>query len=97
MIGFVRHAVTIEMKKPGDTAFDLVGNFTATEAEISELRDVLEGQESSEVLDRIKNVLIRDVLDVTAPKAANVAFNFTRTTENHFDSNFASPRRRPDK
>lgn len=55
--------VTIEMRKPGTTAWDLVGNFSATDAEIDELRDVLGGNEPYAVLHRVKHVLIFDTLD----------------------------------
>jgi hypothetical protein len=64
------------MRQPGATAWDLVGNFSATEAEIAQLREVLEGEEPFEVLHKIKNVLISDTLDVIRAEGAQTRIVF---------------------
>jgi hypothetical protein len=57
--------VTIHMKKPDATVWDSVGNFSGTEEEISELRQLLEGRRSPfEVMGEITNQLIWDTLDI---------------------------------
>jgi hypothetical protein len=68
--------VTVEMRKPGATAWDFVGNFSATDAEIEELRGVLEGNDPYEVLHKIKNVLIFDTLDVIRAEGCQARIQF---------------------
>jgi len=61
--------LTIEMRKPGTTAWELVGNFSVSDAEIGVIRGVLEGDGPYELLHKIKNPLIFDVLNVVRAEA----------------------------
>ena len=55
--------VSIEMRKAGNTAWELVGYFAATEEEMLELQDGLKGLNSPyEMIGRINNRMISDVL-----------------------------------
>jgi hypothetical protein len=57
--------VTIEFQKPAASRWETLGNFTASEKELTELQELLEGREDPfEVLDCITNRLIFDTLDI---------------------------------
>ena len=64
------------MRKPGATSWDLVGNFTASESEIAALREVLEGQEPYDVLDKINHVLMRDVQNAVKAEGCQARVRF---------------------
>lgn len=68
--------VTIEMRQPGATAWDFVGYFAATPAEVEELREMLEGEDPYDVLHKIKNVLIHDTLDVIRAEGCQARVQF---------------------
>jgi hypothetical protein len=55
--------VSIEMRKPGNTAWELIGYFSATEEEMLELQDAFKGLNNPyEMIGRISNRMISDVL-----------------------------------
>lgn len=57
--------MTIEFKRPEATAWDSLGTFSATEDEMAELRELLDGHDNPcEILDRISNRLVADALDI---------------------------------
>jgi hypothetical protein len=63
MIGAVARVI-ISMRRPGATASSSLGNFSASDGEIAELRELLEGREPFEVLECIPRGLIWDALDI---------------------------------
>ena len=69
--------VSIEMRKPGDTAWELVGYFASTEAEMLELQDAFKGLNNPyEMIGRINNRMISDVLAFLKAKGCEARIQF---------------------
>ncbi len=69
--------VSIEMRKPGDTAWELIGYFASTEAEILELQDVFKALKNPyEMIGRITHRMISDVLALLKAKGCEARIQF---------------------
>jgi hypothetical protein len=65
------------MRKPGDTAWELVGYFASTEAEMLELQDAFKGLNNpNEMIGRINNRMISDVLALLKSKGCEAQVQF---------------------
>jgi hypothetical protein len=56
--------VLIEMKPKGSTAWEVLGRFSASAADIAELKTALEGREPLKAIDRVTHPLMRDLLSI---------------------------------
>jgi hypothetical protein len=69
--------ISIEMRKLGDTAWELVGYFSSTEAEMLELRNAFKGLNNPyEMIGRINNRMIADVLAFLKAKGCEARIQF---------------------
>jgi hypothetical protein len=66
--------VSVEMRKPGDKAWELVGYFPSTEAEMLELQNALNNP--YEMIGRLNNRMISDVLAFLKAKGCEAQMQF---------------------
>jgi hypothetical protein len=69
--------ISIEMRKPGDTAWDLVGYFASPEAEMLELQEAFKALSNPyEMIERINNRMISDVLAFLKARGCEARIQF---------------------
>jgi hypothetical protein len=65
------------MRKPGATAWNLVGYFSTTEGEMLELQDAFEGLNNPyEMIGRIKSRMISDLLELLKADGCEARIQF---------------------